>query len=139
MKMNLQEIFETDFLKEYNNKDKDKKTKNKEKTKKKEKTKENIDNNIDQQKKVDDILYKYKRNKEVIEYLENNPKISKKAEFDIIKNMKYKELLDAYFKSFEFNKICSKPQRGNKKKDYSPGYTRRLEEVSKKYIHDFCK
>ena len=44
----------------------------------------------------------YLKNKEVLEYLDKNPNISKNSGFDIIKNMKYKDLLNNYFISKEF-------------------------------------
>ena len=44
----------------------------------------------------------YLKNKEVLEYLDKNPNISKNSGFDIIKNMKYKDLLYNYFISKEF-------------------------------------
>ena len=47
---------------------------------------------------------KSKKNMEVLEYLEQNKEISEKSEFDKIKNMKYGELLLAYFSSREFEK-----------------------------------
>jgi hypothetical protein len=47
---------------------------------------------------------KSKKNMEILEYLEQNKEISEKSEFDKIKNMKYGELLLAYFSSREFEK-----------------------------------
>lgn len=45
---------------------------------------------------------KYDKNLELMKYLEENKEISKKSEFNIIKNMTYEEILNAYFKSKEF-------------------------------------
>ena len=45
---------------------------------------------------------KYLKNQKVLKYLEENPEISKKSGFDIIQNMKYKDLLQLYFNSSEF-------------------------------------
>ena len=45
---------------------------------------------------------KYLKNQKVLKYLQENPEISKKSGFDIIQNMKYKDLLQLYFNSSEF-------------------------------------
>ena len=45
---------------------------------------------------------KYKRNIQVLEYLNRNTKISEESGWQIIKSMKYKDLLQAYFNSNEF-------------------------------------
>ena len=45
---------------------------------------------------------KYNNNKNVIGYLEDNPEIAKKINFDIIQKMTYRELFDEYLKSKEF-------------------------------------
>ena len=46
--------------------------------------------------------HKYLKNQKVLEYLENNPKISQNSGFDLIKKMKYKDILEKYFISKEF-------------------------------------
>ena len=54
-------------------------------------------------KKKIEINYKrYKKNKEVIEYLEKNPEISQKSEFNALCILSYEEILKEYFKSKEF-------------------------------------
>ena len=45
---------------------------------------------------------KYQKNIEILKYLEENRKISDESGWEIIKNMKYKNLLKAYFNSNEF-------------------------------------
>ena len=50
--------------------------------------------------KVDNT--KFIRNQKVLKYLEVNPEISKRAGFDIVQNMKYKDLLNLYFNSAQF-------------------------------------
>ena len=45
---------------------------------------------------------KYDKNLELLKYLNENKEISKKSEFNIIKNMTYEEILNAYFTSKEF-------------------------------------
>ena len=47
-------------------------------------------------------LKKYKKNIEVLEYLNSNKKISEESGWEIIKKMKYIDLLRAYFNSNEF-------------------------------------
>jgi len=47
-------------------------------------------------------IKKFRRNVEVLEYLDKNGKISKESGWDIIKNMKYKDLFKAYINSNEF-------------------------------------
>ena len=46
--------------------------------------------------------HKYLKNQKVLEFLEKNPKISQNSGFDKIKNMKYKDILEKYFISKEF-------------------------------------
>ena len=45
---------------------------------------------------------KYSKNIEILKYLNANSKISQESGWDIIKNMKYKHLIKAYFNSNEF-------------------------------------
>ena len=47
-------------------------------------------------------IKKYRRNVEVLEYLGSNEKISKESGWEVIKNMKYKDLFQAYINSQEF-------------------------------------
>ena len=44
----------------------------------------------------------YNKNTEILKYLDSNRKISEESGWDIIKNMKYIDLLKAYFNSKEF-------------------------------------
>jgi len=62
----------------------------------------------------------YKKNKEVLEYLEKNKEICEKSKFDIIGNMTFKELFEQYLKSKDFEDDVSKlkeKRKYNKKKD----------------------
>ena len=45
---------------------------------------------------------KLKKNIEVLEYLEKNPDICKRSGFDLIKDTKYKDILNIYFTSAQF-------------------------------------
>ena len=66
-------------------------------------------------KKTDTDLEKYNINLDVLNYLNNNPKISKDSLFNKIKNMKYIDILNAYFKSKEFeDSILELNQKGEK-------------------------
>ena len=47
-------------------------------------------------------LKNFNQNMEVLKYLRENLEISEKSEFEIIKNMKYHEILEAFFMSKEF-------------------------------------
>ena len=76
---------------------------------------------------------KYLKNKEVLEYLENNPEISKKSGFNLIKVMKYKDLLKNYFNSAEFEDSIVKLKKENENKDYALDYVIK----AKKYIDYF--
>ena len=77
-------------------------------------------------KKVDNK--KYKKNKEVLEYLENNPEISKESGFDLIKVMKYKDLLKNYFNSAEFEDSIIRLKKENEDKDYALDYVIKAKE-----------
>jgi hypothetical protein len=45
---------------------------------------------------------KYKKNLQVLNYLENNPDICQRSGFDLIKDRKYKDILKIYFSSAQF-------------------------------------
>ena len=80
----------------------------------------NIDEKTYKNKKVD--LSKYNNNKKVLEYLDNNPQIYKGSGFDIIGNMKYRELFEQYFNSEEFDKALAKLKEENEDDDYIEEY-----------------
>ena len=67
----------------------------------------------------EELLFNWKneKNEKAKEYLDNNPDICQKSKWNIIKNMKYKELLDAFFLSAEFEKsiadLKNKPKNKN--------------------------
>ena len=61
---------------------------------------------------------KYYRNQKVLKYLEDNPEIAKRAGFDIIQNMKYKDLLKIYFSSAQFEKSIYKLKTENECSEY---------------------
>ena len=99
-----------------------------------------IDEKTYKNKKVD--LSKYNNNKKVLEYLDNNPQIYKESGFDIIGNMKYRELLEQYFNSEEFDKALAKLKEENEDDDYIEEYKNKAQtyvqffsEVKEKKMH----
>jgi hypothetical protein len=81
--------------------------------------------------KVDHI--KYLRNKEVLNYLEKHPDICKRSGFDIIKNMKYKDLLKYYFNSSQFENSINQLKAENETIDYIQEYIYRAKTYLKFY------
>ena len=67
-----------------------------------------------EEKEIKKAKEKFKINKNVLTYLKQNHEITKKSGFDKIKNMKYSDLLKAYFQSSEFEKsikdMCINPK-----------------------------
>ena len=78
---------------------------------------------------------KYKKNKEVLEYLENNQEICKKSGFDIIKDKKYKDLLNIYFSSGEFEDSIIRLKKENESKEYIQEYVLK----AKNYVNFYSK
>ena len=64
----------------------------------------------------------YNKNIDVLNYLENNPEISKKSGFNKIKKMKYKDLLEAYFSSKEFEDAIIKLKNKRESDEYIETY-----------------
>jgi len=60
---------------------------------------------------------KYQNNLDVLNYLKDNPKICELSEFNIIKNMKYMDILKAYFSSYEFEQSIIELYNKNEKGD----------------------
>jgi hypothetical protein len=92
-----------------------------------------IDEKKYKNKKVD--ISKYKNNLFVLDYLDKNPDICKKSGFDIISNMKYSDLLEAYFKSEEFDKSIIKLREENEEEYYINEYINN----AKNYIKFFSQ
>ena len=65
---------------------------------------------------------KYQRNQKVLKYLKENPEISKRAGFDLIEKMKYKELLQLYFFSNQFEKSINMLKEEKESSDYIEEY-----------------
>ena len=65
---------------------------------------------------------KYIKNLKVLAYLENNPEISKNSGFDIIKNMKYIDILNRYFLSTEFEDSLNQLKDENETQEYIQSY-----------------
>ena len=91
-----------------------------------------IDEDKYKNKKVD--YSKYKNNLRVLEYLDEHPDICKNSGFDIIGNMKYKDLLEQYFNSEEFDKAIQKLKDENEEEEYIEEYQNK----AKTYIQFFA-
>lgn len=74
---------------------------------------------------------KFNKNKFTLEYLQNNPEISKKSGFDYIKDMKYKTLLNKYFISKEFEESLHQVKEENEAPEYIQLYIYR----AKNYVN----
>ena len=84
------------------------------------------------QKAIKATINKYNKNKKTLAYLDSNPEISKKSEWDIIKNTKYVDLLDKYFGSPAFEQYV---QELSKKEDEQ--YIKSFKYFSKTYTQFF--
>lgn len=73
------------------------------------------------------------KNKNVLQYLKNNPEISKISGYDIIKNMKYKDLFQLYFSSKEFENTIIQLKNKNESIEYIDSYIK----LAKDYINFF--
>ena len=93
----------------------------------------NIDETKYKNKKVD--YSKYLSNLKVLKYLDEHPDICKLSGFDIMGNMKYKELLEQYFNSEEFDKAINKLREENEEEDYIEEYKNK----AKTYVKFFSK
>ena len=93
----------------------------------------NIDDKKYKNKNVD--LFKYKNNLKVLEYLDQNPDICERSGFDIISKMKYGDLLEEYFKSYEFEKAINKLREENEEEDYIKEYINK----AKTYVKFFSE
>ena len=67
-------------------------------------------------------INKYNNNMAVLNYLKKNPEICKNSEFEIIKNMKYNDILRAYFSSFEFEQSIIELNNKNETIEYIEEY-----------------
>ena len=61
---------------------------------------------------------KFLKNKEILNYLEQNPEISQLSGFSAIKDLKYKELLEKYFNSMQFEKSILKLKNEKESAEY---------------------
>ena len=92
-----------------------------------------IDINSDSLNNKVDII-KYEKNQKVLKYLEENPEISKRAGFDIVQNMKYKELFGIYFKSAQFENSINQLKAENESNEYIEEYIYR----AMTYLKFYC-
>ena len=75
----------------------------------------------------------YNKNINVLNYLEKNPEISKISGFNKIKKMKYKDILNSYFLSKEFENTIDMLKNKNETSEYIIEYIF----LAKKYINFF--
>ena len=69
--------------------------------------------------------YDYKqfvKNKKTLEYLKNNPEISKNSGFDKMKKLKYRDILSAYFSSLEFEQSIEQLKEEKEEAEYIHEY-----------------
>ena len=64
----------------------------------------------------------YLKNKDVLNYLEENPEISKLSGFDVIQNIKYKDLFKRYLNSAEFENSIIRLKNEKEKPEYINKY-----------------
>lgn len=67
-------------------------------------------------------LKQYNKNKDTLEYLAKNKEISRISGFDIVKKMKYKEILGKYFSSLEFENSIDFLKDKNESYEYIQEY-----------------
>ena len=79
---------------------------------------------------------KFLKNKEILDYLELNPEISKLSGFSAIKDLKYKELLEKYFNSSQFEKSILKLKNEKESAEYIIKYIRHAKEYVDYYTND---
>ena len=82
------------------------------------------------------------KNKKTKKFLDKNPDLSEKSNWNLIQNMTYKELLEAFFLSEEFEKsiiaLKTKAKKSKKKeKNVSPQYIENYINIALKYIDFF--
>ena len=68
---------------------------------------------------------KYKKNLEVLNYLEKNPEICQLSGFDLIKDRKYKDLLKIYFSSAQFENSLNQLREEKESPEYIQEYINR--------------
>ena len=76
---------------------------------------------------------KYDKNIELLDYLKNNPEISKNSGFDLVKKMKYRDLLNAYFLSKEFENTIVQLKSKKESDEYINSYIF----LAKNYVNYF--
>lgn len=89
-------------------------------------------NQLDQKIQID--KEKYKMNKELLNYLKENPKITDNSDFDKIKTLEYIDILRAYFISKEFENYIIKLCNKEKDKSYIAKYINQAQIFVKQYL-----
>ena len=81
---------------------------------------------------------KYKRNIQVLSYLENNPDICKRSGFDLIKDRKYKDILKIYFTSAQFENSLIKLKAEKESPEYIQEYINKARNYVSFYSNVKC-
>ena len=81
-----------------------------------------LDFSSDSNRKRGPDIEKYNKNLEVLKYLNENDEICKKSDFEKIKNMKYIDILRAYFSSMEFEQSIIELYQKKEKIEYIEEY-----------------
>ena len=79
---------------------------------------------------------KYLKNIKVLKYLEKNPEISKRSGFDLIKNQKYKDIIQLYFNSEEFEQSLIKLKKEKESPEYIQEYIKRAKTYISFYTNE---
>ena len=79
-------------------------------------------NNLEKYRHTTMDVPKHSKNIKILQYLESNPDICQKSGFHIIQNIKYKELLEKYFLSAEFEESLNQIKKENEDEDYLQTY-----------------
>ena len=97
--------------------------------------KNDFSSEITKQEKSKVDIEKYNRNLDVLNYLDNHPEVCNVSKYSIIRKMKYKKLLKAYFLSKEFEETIIDLHNKKEKIEYIEKYIN----LSMDYVHYFSK
>jgi hypothetical protein len=84
----------------------------------------------------EDPKSKYNKNIKIIDYLEKNPYISQISGFDLIKDMKYKDILNNYFNSKQFEDSINQLKDEKESPEYILNYINKAKNYVNFYTSD---
>ena len=87
------------------------------------------------EKKNDANLKKYRKNLDVIEYLEKNKNISEKSSYDRYKNLKFYQIYDEYLRSKEFENVIKNLKLQGEKDEYIYNYIKLAWDLNNFFYH----